>query len=121
MKLEFASVLLPDTDYTYTLEAYPITTDWQRSRVSWTEPWRNPGGDFDSVRTSRFTTATTDSHPVVLGITGAVKHWQQRGSNFGFILKRPDYEGGGFGVEGLPLRQAVGAARVKFCFTRTQQ
>ncbi|MEO0080646.1 MAG: DNRLRE domain-containing protein [candidate division WOR-3 bacterium] len=120
-KLQFPSILIPDTNYLFTIEAYPVTTAWQRSSVTWTYPWRRPGGDYDSLRLARFATATTDSHPIVLDITRAVKHWQTGGDNFGLILKRPDYEGGGFTIEGGMLRQALNSARVKFYFTRIQR
>lgn len=121
VKLEFPSVLRSDTNYRYTIEGYRITTRWEQRGVTWNSPWRIPGGDFDSIRISRFTTATSDSHPVVLDITNAVRDWQVNGNNFGLILKRPDYEGGGFWTEVQGLRQAFNSARVKFYFTPIQR
>jgi len=118
-KLEFPAVTIPDTTFAFTLEVYAVTTAWQRATVRWDYPWRRLGGDFDSVRLARFTTTTSDRHPVVLDLTQTVKRWQSGGSNFGLIFKRPDYEGGGFGIEGGLLRQVLNSARVKFYFVRT--
>jgi hypothetical protein len=121
VKLQFPSILIPDSNFALVVEAYPVTTVWERSTVVWNYPWRTPGGDFDSVRLARFSTATTDSHPIVLDITKAARQWQSGRSNCGLILKRPDHEGGGFSIEGLPLRQVLSSARVKFYFTRIQR
>lgn len=121
VKLEFPAVLRTDTNYRYTIEGYRITTRWEERRVTWNSPWRRPGGDFDSSRICWFTTATSDSHPVVLDITNAVKDWQANGNNFGLLLKRPEYEGGGFWTEIEGLRGALNSARVKFYFVPIQE
>jgi hypothetical protein len=120
-QLQFPPVQIRDTSYHFTIEGYLLTTAWETRSVTWTRPWRNPGGDFDSARICRFTTAVTDSHPVILDITQAVKRWQESGNNLGLILKRPEYEGDGFGIEALPLRQVLNSARVRFYFTPVQE
>jgi hypothetical protein len=117
-KLTFPAALIRDTSFAFTLEAYVVATAWQGATVRWDFPWRSPGGDFDSARISRFATASADSHPIVLNVSRAVEQWQSGRGNFGLLLKRPDYEGGGFGIEGLPLRELLGLARVKFYFVR---
>jgi len=119
--LQCPSILIPDTGFTFAVDAYRVTTPWERNTARWDYPWRRPGGDFDSVRACRFPTATTDSHPIVLDITEVVKQWQSGRANCGLILKRPDYEGGGFSLEGLPLRQVLDHARVKFYFSHVQR
>jgi hypothetical protein len=109
------------TERLLTLEGYAVTTAWEPSRVSWTAPWRNPGGDMASTRASCFFLTVGAERPIALDLTDVVKSWQRGAGAYGVLLKRPNREGGGFGLEGQILRQALAAARVKYYYTRVQQ
>jgi hypothetical protein len=90
--------------------------------VSWTVPWKQRGGDFDSLSRAWFIALPGDSQPAVLDITETVRGWQQGKGRYGLFLKRPDAEGGGFKdkEEGVRLREALRKARVKYYFTHVQ-
>jgi hypothetical protein len=105
-----------------TIDERRVTTSWDPSNVSWTSPWHTPGGggDFDSTDRSFYAALPGDTTPVRLDLTRHVRDWQAD-SNYGFILMRPPYEGGGFGSEGALLRKAIRKARIKFYYTKIQE
>jgi len=112
---------LSDTSRTaVSVVAHDCQTAWEGRQVSWTVPWRRPGGDFDSLSRAWFIALPGDKHPVVLDITETVRNWQQGKGSYGLFLKRPDAEGGGFREEVARLREALGKARVKYYFTHVQ-
>jgi len=121
VKLELPAFLDNTVKKPVTVEVYDCMTGWERGRVSWTTPWREPGGDLDSICQARFTCLPGDDHPVVLDITETVRSWQKGRGQHGLFLKRPDKEGGGFKTEGLRLHEALSSARVKFYFTQMQE
>ncbi len=51
VKATLSTEITPLTNDTTFLEIriYPITTDWYGNNVSWTNPWNEPGGDFDEL------------------------------------------------------------------------
>jgi hypothetical protein len=119
-KLEFPAFLSDSSPTAVSIVAHDGQTSWERGEVSWTVPWKRPGGDFDSLSRAWFIALPGDKHPVVLDITETVRGWQQGKGRHGLFLKRPDAEGGGFREEGDRLREALGKARVKFHFTHVQ-
>jgi hypothetical protein len=119
-KLEFPAFLSDSSPAVVSVVVHDCLTPWQRAQVSWTVPWRRPGGDFDSLSRAWFIALPGDSHPAVLDITQTVRGWQQGKGRYGLFLKRPDAEGGGFLGERVRLREALAAARVKFYFTHVQ-
>ena len=119
-KLEFPAFLSDTSPTAVSVVAHDGQTSWERGEVSWTVPWKRPGGDFDSLSRAWFIALPGDKHPVVLDITETVRGWQQGKGRNGLFLKRPDAEGGGFREECDRLREALGKARVKFYFTHVQ-
>ena len=119
-KLEFPAFLSDTSRTAVSVVAHDGQTAWERGEVSWTVPWKRPGGDFDSLSQAWFIALPGDKRPVVLDITETVRGWQQGKGRNGLFLKRPDAEGGGFGEEGVSLREALRKARVKFYFTHVQ-
>jgi hypothetical protein len=103
------------------IEACPLTTAWDAGSVSWTGPWRNPGGDFDSTTPATYAIAAGDSNQVTLDITEYVLAWQNGTANCGVILTRSQAEGGGFGTEVGNLGAAVAAARLKLYYHHVQR
>jgi len=119
-KLEFPAFLTDTSPAEVSVVAHGCQTAWERTRVSWTVPWKRPGGDFDSLSRAWFATLPGDKHPVVLNITETIRGWQQGKGKHGLFLKRPDAEGGGFLDERDRLREVLDKARVKFYFTHEQ-
>jgi hypothetical protein len=126
-RIEFAllsipSLRLPESLGVVTLVSRRLTTAWDPSSATWSYPWHIPGGggDFDTTDRPFYAASPGDSTPVRLDLTRHVRAWQA-GNNFGFILMRPSYEGGGFGSEGALLRKAILKARIKFYYTKIQE
>jgi hypothetical protein len=118
--LTFPSLRLPDSLGTVVFDVRRITTEWEPDGASWIQPWRNPGGDFDSTHQALYALPPGDTTQVSLDVTSIVRAWQG-GDNFGLLLKRPNYEGGGFRGEGVLLRKAITTARLKLYFTRLKE
>jgi hypothetical protein len=115
--IQIPSPLLTDQRGIVTVEAYALTTAWDPSSVTWTTPWRTPGGDMDSVEASEFPTWAGDSHAIWLDITSCARAWKAGRAAHGLVLRRPLREGGGFAAEGARLRQAIASARIKYWFS----
>ena len=120
-KLEFPAFLSDTSRTAVSIVAHNGQTAWERGEVSWTVPWKRPGGDFDSLSQAWFIALPGDKRPVVLDITETVRGWQQGKGSYGLFLKRPDDEGGGFREEVARLREVLRSARVKFYFTQIQE
>ena len=119
-KLEFPAFLSDTSPTAVSVVAHDGQTAWERGEVSWTVPWKRPGGDFDSLSRAWFIALPGGKRPVVLDITETVRGWQQGKRLYGLFLKRPDDEGGGFREESERLREALSKARVKLYFTHVQ-
>ena len=119
--LQIPSPLLTNLRGVVTVEASALTTAWTPSNVTWTSPWRTPGGDMDSIVASEFPTWAGDSHAIWLDITSCARAWKAGRGAHGLILKRPSHEGGGFAAEGARLRQAISQARTKYWFSAVQR
>jgi hypothetical protein len=67
-------------------DVYPLTSSWG-DRVSWSSPWREPGGDYDSERRQIFTLYTGGERSVSADVTSIVRRWLSGGArNYGLIL-----------------------------------
>uniref|UniRef100_A0A7C6A9G6 Uncharacterized protein n=1 Tax=candidate division WOR-3 bacterium TaxID=2052148 RepID=A0A7C6A9G6_UNCW3 len=108
-RVDYAEILIPHflTQGAITIEAWRLRSE-------------NPD-DYDTTYHSRYVTDAEIRLPVILDITEFVKHWQKNGNNFGILLKRPHYEGGGFRGELQALRNALTNARVRVFFVRTRR
>jgi hypothetical protein len=51
-ELRLAATVAQQIDYPLSLRINPITTDWSSGNVGWTNPWTNPGGDFNDSLTA---------------------------------------------------------------------
>ncbi|HTW91605.1 MAG TPA: DNRLRE domain-containing protein [bacterium] len=120
-ELTFPAFLSDTSKDAVTVVTHCAQTRWQRDRVTWTEPWKRQGGDFDSVGCAWYASVPGRKHAVVLDITKAVRSWQHGRENCGLFLKRPEHEGGGFLGERERLRAALNSARVKFYYTPGQE
>jgi hypothetical protein len=119
--IHFPAFLLPDTSAPLRFQALPVTTPWDSGTVSWTVPWRNAGGDFDSTRPADYTFAAGDNRSLALDVTACLQGIQNGEPNCGLILLRPLAEGGGFGPELIGLRTALRSARLKFYYHHVQR
>ncbi|MDH5186058.1 MAG: hypothetical protein OEW70_03235 [candidate division WOR-3 bacterium] len=83
------------------------------------EGWRliseNPD-DYDTTFHARYTTEASVNLPVILDITDFMKYWVGNSNNFGVLLKRPYYQGGGFRGELQNLMNALTNARIRVFF-----
>jgi hypothetical protein len=69
-----------------TLEVYPLTSAWD-SQISWSSPWRDPGGDYDREGRQIVTLYTGGERSISADVTGMVRRWVSgRGRNYGVIL-----------------------------------
>ena len=88
------------------------------------EGWRllseNPS-EYDTTYHARYATDASVNLLVILDITDFVKYWVENGNNFGILLKRPYYEGGGFRGELQGLRNALTNARIRVFFIPTNR
>jgi hypothetical protein len=114
--IHFPAFILPDTSVPLRLQALPVATPWDSGTVSWTHPWRNAGGDFDSTRPASYALVAGDNHRVALDVTECLQGIQNGETNCGLVLLRPRAEGGGFGLELANFRNALRQARLKFYY-----
>jgi hypothetical protein len=122
--IEFAHLIMDnpvsESGPTITVQAFPLTTQWDPATVSWTFPWRrHPGGDFDSTIHYRFRIGPQDQFRLFLDLTRFVTGWASGRPNYGILLKRPDYEDRGFGRETRRLRILASQARIKVYYSRS--
>ena len=88
------------------------------------EGWRlnsENSDDYDTTYYARYATEASIDLPVILDITNFMQYWVENGNNFGILLKRPYYEGGGFGGELQSLRNALANARIRVFFIRVRE
>ncbi len=70
------------------LEAFRVTTDWDAATVSWSGPWKEDGGDWDSGVSADWVVAAGDGKTVYLDVTDFVNVWLKEPSrNFGILVK----------------------------------
>jgi hypothetical protein len=85
------------------------------------EGWRllteNPL-EYDTTYHARYSIEASINLPVILDITDFMQYWVENGNNFGILLKRPYYQGGGFRGELQVLRNALAIARIRVFFIR---
>ena len=88
------------------------------------EGWRllseNPL-EFDTTYHARYSIEASINLPVILDITDFMQYWVENGKNFGILLKRPYYQGGGFKGELQGLRNALANARIRVFFIRERE
>jgi hypothetical protein len=85
------------------------------------EGWRlnsENSDDYDTTYYARYATEASINLPVILDITDFMQYWIENGNNYGILLKRPYYEGGGFRGELQGLRNALANARIRVFFIR---
>ena len=90
-----------------TVEGLRLVRDWDEETVTWESPWERPGGDYDTTRSVAFRCGPRDTLDLHLDITDVLHPLFEGEPNYGFILKRPSWEGDGFGAEGELLYQAL--------------
>ena len=90
-----------------TVQGFRLTRDWDEETVTWESPWAIPGGDYDSTGSVAFRCGPRDTLELHLDITDLFRPLFEGDPNYGFILKRPSWEGDGFGAEGELLYQAL--------------
>jgi hypothetical protein len=85
------------------------------------EGWRLLSEDpqeYDTTFHTRYSIDASINLPVILDITDFMQYWVENGNNFGILLKRPYYQGGGFRGELQNLRNALANARIRVFFIR---
>ncbi len=78
------------------------------------EGWRLISqNEYDTTFHARYSIEASINLPVILDITDFMQYWVENGNNFGILLKRPYYQGGGFRGELQGLRNALANSRIK--------
>jgi len=108
-RIDYAEIIIPHflTQGTLTVEGWRLNSE-------------NPN-DYDTTYNAHYNTHASLNLPIILDITKFIKHWVENGNNFGILLKRPYYEGGGFRSELQSLRNALANARIKIFFIRESE
>jgi hypothetical protein len=121
-QVDYAEIIIPHflTTGKMIIEGHRLTTNWNSTSVNWNS-FNRPGGDYDTITHTRYTTSASVNLPVILDITEFVKNWLNNGNNYGILLKRPFYEGNGFRNEVTLLRNTLANARVRIYFARTEE
>jgi hypothetical protein len=71
----------------FDLDVRRVTTPWARGHVTWTRPWHNPGGDFDTVMPGLFSYRYGFHRGITVDITPTVQWWVNGASNCGLLLR----------------------------------
>jgi hypothetical protein len=83
------------------LEAFRVTTSWDASSVSWSEPWVKDGGDWDEGESADWVTAEGEGKIVYLDVTDFVNGWlAEPAGNFGIVVKVSEPFSGTFTTQG---------------------
>jgi hypothetical protein len=91
-RIDFAEVVFyakMDSSSTHSimLAAYPVTTDWNKSSASWSNPWTNSGGDYNDSLCEIGLVKSSGEERVRLEITHFVERWQKQSmANYGLIV-----------------------------------
>lgn len=123
--LDYAEIQFPSFSVVggeaMTVQGFRLVTDWDEETVTWDSPWETPGGDYDTTDHVAFRCGPRDTFGLHLDITDVVRPLFEGNPNYGFILKRPSWEGDGFDVEVELVYQALLAAgRVSIYYTRQE-
>jgi len=121
-QVDYAEIVIPHflTSGKMIIEGYRLTTNWSQTAVNWNS-FNRPGGDYDTITRTRYTTSASVNLPVILDITEFVQNWVNNGNNCGILLKRPYYEGNGFRNEVTLLRNTLANARIRIFFARLEE
>jgi hypothetical protein len=86
-----SAAISPQTQDTVTfisVRLHPITTDWDLANVGWTNPWTEPGGDYDEIHYGEFLTTDVGNQPIKMDITSLLMRWiDGRLPYYGFLVK----------------------------------
>jgi hypothetical protein len=98
---------------------YPVTASWNPQQVSWTSPWSNHGGDYNTDVNSVVGISCTGTNALYIDITDLIPAlFDQRGNNHG-VITILDFDYGDTSLDMLPLdNQRDYYARVIFKIDR---
>ena len=83
-----ASVSSSDAAGVLTMDAFPVTTEWDGDTVEWAGGWSTAGGDFDRQVHAVWTTVAGESSVVRFDVTDMVAAWVSGTSpNRGLIVR----------------------------------
>jgi hypothetical protein len=105
-RIDYAEILIPH----FLNEGEMVLEGWRLNSEN--------SDDYDTTYYARYATEASINLPVILDITDFMQYWVENGNNYGILLKRPYYEGGGFRGELQGLRNALANARIRVFFIR---
>lgn len=105
-KVDYAEIMVPHflTSGAITVEGWRLNSETPN--------------DYDTAYNALYKTHASLNLPIILDITKFIKYWVENGNNFGILLKRPYYEGGGFRGELQNLGNALANARIRVFFNQ---
>lgn len=72
---------------TIIVNTYMVTTNWSQGNVSWDNPWRNPGGDFDTLSVCMFRLDLAEDSTFAIDVTPIVyQYFMNPDDNHGLIV-----------------------------------
>ncbi|MCX5801571.1 MAG: DNRLRE domain-containing protein [Candidatus Eisenbacteria bacterium] len=94
------------------LEAFQVTTAWDKASVSWAGPWKKVGGDWDDDVSAECVLPVGDGKTAYLDITDFVNVWLEEPSkNFGILVKVSEPLSGSFSRD-----EAQGRPRLRILY-----
>ena len=73
--------------YSALFAAHPLTTNWNKTGISWSSPWTTEGGDYNDSSCGIGLIKTRNDGKIRLDITHLVKRWVHESvPNYGIII-----------------------------------
>jgi hypothetical protein len=88
-ELRVAATVAQQIDYPLSLRINPVTTDWSTGNVNWTNPWTNPGGDYNDSLTAFGHIRESGDSDVRIDITRLIQSYKIGNSpNYGYLVRQ---------------------------------
>jgi len=88
-ELRLAATVAQQIDYPLSIRINPVTTDWSSGNVGWTNPWTNPGGDFNDSLTAFGHIRQSGDSDVRIDITRLIQSFKTGNTpNLGLLIRQ---------------------------------
>lgn len=88
-ELRIAAAVAQQIDYPLSLRINPVTTNWSQGNINWTNPWSNPGGDYNDSLTAFGHIRQSGDSDVRIDVTRLIQSFKSgRIPNNGLLVKQ---------------------------------